>query len=1173
MHPQNISDLGLVYDRGLLPYDGFLTDYGRVPNNGLYGFNPRSLFANNEQGLWYDPSDLTPEKVSWRRNLLTYSQDFENAAWTKSNSSILSNLALYSQDFDNAYWVKASATVTANNATAPDGTSTADTVVGAAGTAFIYSGAITTSASTTYTLSFYVKAGTSTSTSVRVMDSAVTNQIARLFIAWSGGVPTLNSLTGWSGTPTVTDVGSGWYRFVGTFSSGVYTSISALYYPDANNLSANALLWGAQIVPGSTAQTYTRSLATAAPIQFADPLGGTLADKLVVAATTGQHYIGRSGSPVVTTAGVSYTLSTYAKKDERDWIALYFFSGGTSSTTYFNLTSGTVGTTSGTISTSITDVGGGWYRCSITASAGAASATVELHPVTANGSLSNTGDGVSGLYVYGAQVEQASTASAYQRITDFSSDFLAAFPTHALYQESTGVTPVTALGQSVGLVLDKRLGALTNLGPELVTNGTFDSGTTSWTSANSPGLNVSPSGVAITNNGATNGLLYQAIATTVGRSYLITGNILFGGGFARIETSTAIPTSVTGAMINVSASGRYQWYFTASVTTTYIVIGNRNDANAFNIYDNISVREVPGNHALQATSASRPTLQARSNLLTYSEQFDNAVWTKSSATISANTTVAPDGTTTADTLTASAGTGLLPRFTDVSTVTVNGSVYSASVFARAGTYSFVQIYLNNQGSEWANYTLTGNGTATANGSCTATISNVGSGWYRLTMTYTAGGTDRRPFFMLAASATATRAEAWNPVGTETAVFWGAQFELGTPTTYQRVVTATDYADVGLPRNLTFDGVDDSLATAGNVDFATWTVGSRRNLLTVPTMFDDAAWSKSSVSVTANATTAPDGTTTADKIIVSAGLNNGNVFQSVSKATSPIQYSFSAYVKQGEWNTAGIYFHDNASFANRISVVVNLITGAITAGPTAAGTFSAASGSVVDVGNGWWRVTATGTTGSETSIRGVVYPGNGGTFPNGDGTSGIFAWGAQLETGSTATAFQNVGTDKVSVFTGVTKLSDAAYGVIADLSTDPNAINGSFGVGVATLNGDGSRRTWASTVRGTSQNLGGAAVYASPDTRVMTASFDIAGTTSATENAMRLNGVAQTLAYSPSDAGISAFGSYVLYVGRRAGTSSPLNGRLFQLVIRGAATGSDTIRAAERWVGRLTGVQL
>jgi len=156
MHPQNISDLGLVYDRGLLPYDGFLTDYGRVPNNGLYGFNPRSLFANNEQGLWYDPSDLTPEKVSWRRNLLTYSQDFENAAWTKSNSSILSNLALYSQDFDNAYWVKASATVTANNATAPDGTSTADTVVGAAGTAFIYSGAITTSASTTYTLSFYV---------------------------------------------------------------------------------------------------------------------------------------------------------------------------------------------------------------------------------------------------------------------------------------------------------------------------------------------------------------------------------------------------------------------------------------------------------------------------------------------------------------------------------------------------------------------------------------------------------------------------------------------------------------------------------------------------------------------------------------------------------------------------------------------------------------------------------------------------------------------------------------------------------------------------------------------------------------------------------------------------------------------------------------------------------
>jgi hypothetical protein len=553
-------------------------------------------------------------------------------------------------------------------------------------------------------------------------------------------------------------------------------------------------------------------------------------------------------------------------------------------------------------------------------------------------------------------------------------------------------------------------------------------------------------------------------------------------------------------------------------------------------------------------------LQARSNLFTYSEQIDNAVWTKSSATISANTTVAPDGTTTADTLTASAGTGLLPRFTDVSTVTVNGSVYSASVFARAGTYSFVQIYLNNQGSEWANYTLTGNGTATANGSCTATISNVGSGWYRLTMTYTAAGTDRRPFFMLAASATATRAEAWNPVGTETVVFWGAQLELGsTATTYQRIVTATDYADVGLPRNLLFDGTDDSLATVGNVDFATWTGSeARRNLLTMPTMFDDTAWTKTRSSVTANTTTAPDGTTTADKLVEDTTASATHPI-SVSYTTAASAYTLSVYVKAAgrSWVQLSLLSTANA-FGN-----FNVSNGTL-------GTIgAAATAGIEDAGNGWYRCRITATTAAGANTV-AFYPASADNTVSytGDGTSGLQLWGAQLEVGSTATAFQDVGTDKVTLFSGVTKLSDAAAGMIVELSANQNSNAGGFYISAAeTVAGNYGTRIGGN--RGYNN-----ATFVAPITNVISLAGDLAASGVTTGGVVaRFNGIVNTAGVAGTTMPGGNFGSYLLYVGRRGGTTVPFNGRLFQLVIRGAATDSVTVGNAERWVGQLTGVAL
>lgn len=65
-----------------------------------------------------------------------------------------------------------------------------------------------------------------------------------------------------------------------------------------------------------------------------------------------------------------------------------------------------------------------------------------------------------------------------------------------------------------------------------------------------------------------------------------------------------------------------------------------------------------GNDIIQATSTKRPTLSARYNLLTYSEQFDNAAWSKSGSTVTQNAGTAPGGALTADKLVENTNNGV-----------------------------------------------------------------------------------------------------------------------------------------------------------------------------------------------------------------------------------------------------------------------------------------------------------------------------------------------------------------------------------------------------------------------------------------------------------------------------------------------------------------------------------
>jgi hypothetical protein len=381
-----------------------------------------------------------------------------------------------------------------------------------------------------------------------------------------------------------------------------------------------------------------------------------------------------------------------------------------------------------------------------------------------------------------------------------------------LFQDSTGATPVWQLGQPVGLVIDKSRGAFAALGNGIVVNGDFSDGATNWTL----GASWAVSGGQAVKSGVGTDAIFQNIpALTVGSTYVVEADQSWVGNpfsvLLRVGASGAVAYSGTLP----SDQGRVRLIIQAAAAATRVSFLNAANT-ATGTLDNISVRELPGTHAIQSSAASRPTLQARSNLLTYSEQFDNAAWTKRSGSVTANAITAPDGTLTADLFVED--TALDTHRLSGPTQTIVNQSFTVSVYAKPAGRTRFQI-INTASRPSVIFDVdAGTIVSTANDS-TGTIENIGDGWYRCTattgLTPTANWTG--PHFTLVSSGTTT---SYTGDGTSGMYFWGAQLELGsTATTYQRVTTATDYADIGLPRYLQFDGVDDSLYTAANLNLS------------------------------------------------------------------------------------------------------------------------------------------------------------------------------------------------------------------------------------------------------------------------------------------------------------------------------------------------------------------
>jgi hypothetical protein len=360
------------------------------------------------------------------------------------------------------------------------------------------------------------------------------------------------------------------------------------------------------------------------------------------------------------------------------------------------------------------------------------------------------------------------------------------------------------------------------------------------------------------------------------------------------------------------------------------------------------------------------------NLTEKSNNFANWLGVNN-VTITANDTTAPNGTTTASKIVVGSGSPI--RIFDFIGNPTQG-VYTISVYAKAGTGDEIILYTTNA-YVYATYNLS-NGTVTQ-GVGTASIENAGNGWYRCIVTNTiAAGEIGQIIF----SGNSTN---------EYVYLYGYQTNVGStakpyfPTTDRLNVPRLTYQNGG-------GGCPSLLLEKQSTNLALWSEDFTQSVWSLVFLVRNA---------TANTAISPDGTQNADTIsdsITTAEFGAGQLIT----ATANTPQTTSIFVKANASNFAMLRFYGN-DIQKYYCVVVNLSTGVITKTQAGSST-SSTSSSITNMGNGWYRITATATmnTTDYYLIVNLVPSATPtiGDFGNssytGTGSNSIYVWGAQFE---------------------------------------------------------------------------------------------------------------------------------------------------------------------------------
>lgn len=376
-------------------------------------------------------------------------------------------------------------------------------------------------------------------------------------------------------------------------------------------------------------------------------------------------------------------------------------------------------------------------------------------------------------------------------------------PSDLTTMRQTGASGLPAIiGQPVGLMFDKSQGV--KLGSELITNGDF-AADSDWVKGN--GWTISGGvGVALT---ATGGNLRQnGVALEENKVYSITFTIVSrsaGSVLGRFGGTPAVDS------VSFNQVGTYTFFLKANDTNSSFML--RGQGGFTGTVDNVSVKEVLGNHAIQTTSANRPVLARHPeggirNLLDYTQEFDD--WSKVATTVTANATTAPDGTATADKVIAN--TVFSQHRVDQSTTSTAG-VQTLSAYVKNAGYGYVWMRIGGDG---AGFNIADGSIFSPAAGVTAQSQDVGNGWRRVSISRTAVANEIARINMIPTTAITD----FSGDGTSGIYIWGAQLEEGsTATQYQHVTDDSRY-DITEPfganslNYLKFNGVDDGMSLTG-----------------------------------------------------------------------------------------------------------------------------------------------------------------------------------------------------------------------------------------------------------------------------------------------------------------------------------------------------------------------
>jgi hypothetical protein len=801
--------------------------------------------------------------------------------------------------------------------------------------------------------------------------------------------------------------------------------------------SASQSTWGT----GSATRTIDAGLA---------PDGTTSASRWVATSTNNAA----PGQVAAVTANAPYVFSVFYKWEAGStWVRVRFDAGGSVRSAFFNTATGALGTVNtplGNItafsSSAPTAQGNGWYRFSVAFTATVSSVNISVAAATAdNTALMAISDQ---WLAWGVQLEAGSTATALIPTTS-----AAVTTTDIDYRLSLqrwgSATGIDAYGQVATYPantprFDPATGVLINEAAE--TNLVLNSGSLSdWsTTFASRTLNagMAPDGTMTasrwTGNTTSNATAHIQPTVTTGVPYTYSVHVKreSGSEFLRVRLATVGGANtikavwfnlLTGAVTGVdTVSGDFTtlsaspgvaladgwWRFSVTFTSSFatVAIGTlpavSNASAAMNVGDTwfmwgaqLERNGLTSYIPTTATTATRaadtivapiysldsnatysgPTITWQNdlsgrllvttphNLMAASQDFSASNWTKVNGTVSGSIIAAPDGSMTGDKLAETAVVGSEHRVHQSFTPQAN-QFYTASCFVRAAERTRVRLLLST-GPNWVNqhraaiFELSNATVAAKDTTVTASITPVGSsGWYRCTMTAQAVAAPVTCNFQIDLMDAGGTNPAYDGVAGNGLYLWGAQLE--------QHPFARPY------RN-----------------------SSIKNLIGFSESFDNAAWTKSNLTVTANAAASPLGDQTADRVVDNtATLAHEILVQSVAVTAGQV-YTWSVFAKAGELAhlrmaaQSSFFGASNSTWFNLSNGTVGTNQGATTA-------------AITPVGNGWYRCsytrtcTASGSSGVYISISNA----DASSVYAGTGTDGLFLWGAELSSSGSLDAY-------------------------------------------------------------------------------------------------------------------------------------------------------------------------